>query len=201
MTSPRHAAVLLAAGESRRLGQPKQLLAIDGEPLVRRAARAALATAPSEAVIVVGAQAAAVWSAVADLPLVRVDCADWAAGLSASLCAGLQPLDPAADGVLVVLCDQPALDAAHLCALVATWRSQPQLAAASAYSGILGVPAVLPRGWVADLQALTGDVGARDLLRSRAGEVLSVHAPSLALDVDDPADLERSPGLWSNAGV
>ncbi len=65
--TPRHAVVLLAAGGSRRLGAPKQLVDVDGESLVRRAARAALATDPSQALVVVGAHADAVWSAVADL--------------------------------------------------------------------------------------------------------------------------------------
>ena len=191
MTSPTHAVILLAAGESRRLGEPKQLVAVEGEPLVRRAARAALATGPLQSLIVVGARADEVWAAVADLALTRVDCRAWAAGLSASIHAGIHRLHPAVEAALFVLCDQPALDASYLRTLVTQWSSAPQRAAASAYAGTLGVPAVLPRSWFSGLLSLTGDRGARDLLRSRRHEVMAVAAPTLAAEVDSLADLDR----------
>lgn len=193
MTSlPRHGVLLLAAGGSRRLGQPKQLLPIDGETLVHRAARLALATVPAEAVIVLGAEAAAVADAVADLPLRRVHCADWTMGMGASLREGLGALGPACEGALVLLCDQPALDAAHLQALLAAWRRDPRRAVASAYAGVLGVPALLPRRWFEPLAMLDGDRGARDLLRQRAGEVTAVDAPALSQDIDLPGDLHAA---------
>jgi CTP:molybdopterin cytidylyltransferase MocA len=191
MTAPRHAAVLLAAGGSRRLGVSKQLLLIDGVPLVRRAALAALATAPAQAVVVVGAEGDAVYAAVADLGIARVDCAGWEEGMSASIRAGLQVLAGDIDAALFLLCDQPALDAPHLRRLVDCWRATSQRAAASAYGGVLGVPAVLPRGWFDDLRMLTGDRGARELLRSRPEEVVGVPEPALAHDVDRPGDLDR----------
>jgi molybdenum cofactor cytidylyltransferase len=191
MSEARHAAVLLAAGESRRLGVPKQLLTIDGEPLVRRAARAALATCPAQALIVVGARADAVYAAVADLALTRVACAAWEQGLSASIQAGVREVDPKLAAALFVLADQPALEADHLQALVARWRTSVGRAVASAYGGVIGVPAVLPRGWFSDLYKLSGDQGARELLRARAADVSSVPAPGLALDIDSPADVAR----------
>lgn len=191
MSTPRHAAILLAAGGSGRLGTPKQLVEIGGESLVRRAALAALATGPSQAIVVVGANAHAVHRAIADLALDRVDCDDWRNGLSASLRAGVTRLDPTIDGALVVLCDQPALTAAHLERLVELWRSGPRRAAASRYAGTIGVPALLPRSWWSDLCAVRGDHGARELLRSRTGEVVSVDAADLATDVDRPVDLAR----------
>jgi len=191
MTAPRHAAVLLAAGGSRRLGVPKQLLLIDGVPLVRRAALAALATAPAQAVVVVGAGGDAVYAAVADLAIARVECDRWEEGISASIRAGLQALVGDIDAALFLVCDQPALDASHLRKLVECWRATSQRAAASAYGGVLGVPAILPCGWFDELRALTGDRGARDLLRSRPEEAVAVPAPALAHDVDLPGDLDR----------
>lgn len=192
MSTPRHALLLLAAGGSRRLGQPKQLLRLGNETLVRRAARLGLATAPAEAVVVCGAQADAVWREVADLPLRRADCADWDRGLGQSLATGLAALSQDIDGALVLLCDQPALDAGHLLALRAAWRSDPGRAAASAYEGVLGVPALLPRAWFARLAEGGHDRGARELLRAHAGEVHAVAAPSLAEDIDTP---EQAGGL------
>lgn len=189
MNAPRHAAILLAAGASRRLGTPKLLLRIDGEPLVRRAARAALATEPVQALAVLGANGDAVFASVAGLGLTRVDCANWDQGLAASLRAGIGALHADIDGVLVVLCDQPALSAAHLRALVAAWREAPARATASAYAGVLGVPALLPRVWFAEVLGLAGDRGARELLRARADEVSAVPAPELSWDIDRPQDL------------
>lgn len=191
MNAPRHALVLLAAGASRRLGEPKQLLRLDGETLVHRAARLGLATAPAQALLVLGAQAEATWAAVDGLDLQRVDCPDWDEGLGASLCAGLAAVSAGCDGALVLLCDQPALDAVHLQSLVASWRQDPTRAAASAYAGVLGVPALLPRAWFEPLFRNHGDRGARDLLRERAGDVKAIPAPALSADIDLPGDLEN----------
>jgi molybdenum cofactor cytidylyltransferase len=192
MNTPRHALVLLAAGGSRRLGRPKQLLVLEGETLVLRAARLGLATAPASALLVVGAQADAVQAAAAGLPLQRVDCTDWNAGLGASLRAGLSAVPDDCDGALVLLCDQPAADAAHLQALVAAWRADPDRAAASAYAGVLGVPALLPRAWF-DALSFDRDRGARDLLRERADRVTAIAASALSQDIDHPGDMTAFP--------
>lgn len=189
MTAAQHALVLLAAGGSRRLGQPKQLLELDGEALVHRAARLGLATAPSAALLVLGAQADAVQAATAGLALQRIHCPDWTEGLGASLRAGLAAVPEHCAGALVLLCDQPALGVAHLQSLVDAWRGQPERAAASAYDGVLGVPALLPRGWFAALSHSSGDRGARGLLREHRDEVIAVPAPALARDIDHPDDL------------
>lgn len=189
MTAPRHGVVLLAAGGSKRLGQAKQLLEFGGESLVHRAARLALATAPHDAVLVLGAHADAVLAGVATLALRPVQCADWERGMGTSLRAGLAALSPGCTGALVLLCDQPDLDAAHLQCLVKAWHGDPARAAASAYAGVLGVPALLPRAWFADLATLDGDRGARDLLRLRAAQVHAVPCAPLSRDIDVPADL------------
>ncbi len=188
---PHHAAVILAAGASMRLGRPKQLIEVDGEPLLRRAARAALATAPKRALIVVGAQADAVFAAAADLRVERVDCADWAEGMGASLRAAIAALaqDDAVHGALVLLTDQPALAAVHLQALVEAWRADPSRAVASAYADTIGVPALLPRTWFDALGALRGDAGARELLRGHRDRIRTIAAPALDLDLDHPGDL------------
>lgn len=195
MPESRHAAILLAAGASTRLGRAKQLLEVDGEPLLRRAAHALLATSPVALVVVLGHDAAAMRSALARVDAQIVLATDHAEGLSASLRAGIAALPPDCEGALVALTDQPALDAAHLVALRDRWHANPSRAAASAYAGVLGVPALLPRGWFGELARLAGDVGARALLRSRAAEVVAVDAAALAHDVDVPADIGQASGI------
>ena len=186
---PLHGAILLAAGASARLGRAKQLVEIDGEPLLRRAACALLATAPLDCVVVLGHAEESLRKALAGMDVRCVVARDHAQGLSASLRAGLATLDARCAGALIVLTDQPALAAAHLLALRGAWRTQPTRAVASAYAGVLGVPALLPRAWFGELAALRGDVGARALLRDRAQHVVAIDAPALAHDIDTPDDL------------
>lgn len=188
----RHGVVLLCAGGSRRLGFAKQLVRLEGETLVRRAARLALATGPADAVAVLGAGHDAVSAELAGLPLRPVVNAAWTTGLAGSLRMGLRALDARCAGALVLLADQPGLGAEHLAALLAAWRGAPLGAAASGYSGVAGVPAVLPRGWFAALDGVEGDRGARDLLRARREEVRVVPDEALARDVDLPGDLPQA---------
>lgn len=187
--APLHGALLLAAGASSRLGRPKQLLEVDGEPLLRRAARALLASAPLDLVVVLGHDAARIGAVLESLPLRTVVAADHAEGMAAALRAGIAALDPRCAGALVALTDQPALDAAHLAALRDAWRVAPGRAIASRYAGVAGVPALLPRAWFGELLALRGDQGARALLRTRGDAVGLVDAPALALDIDLPRDV------------
>ncbi len=140
----RLAAVILAAGSSTRLGQPKQLLGVGGATLVARAADAALRAGASPVIVVVGADEPAVRSALGDRPLVIVRNEAWASGMASSLRLGIaaaRQAQPPADAVLVAPCDQPALDAACLRRLVDAHRRTARIAAAR-YAGRLGVPAL-----------------------------------------------------------
>jgi molybdenum cofactor cytidylyltransferase len=182
-------AIVLAAGASKRLGAAKQLIEIDGEAALRRVVRCVLATAPRDCVVVLGHDAARIEPVLEGLAVRTLCIADAASGMAASLRAGIAALDPRCAGALVVLTDQPALRSDHLHALCAAWRCAPARAVASAYDGVLGVPAVLPRAWFDDVQALRGDVGARELLRRRPQDVIAVEASELAADLDTREDL------------
>ncbi|MBN8885534.1 MAG: nucleotidyltransferase family protein [Rudaea sp.] len=186
----KHGVVVLAAGASTRLGQSKQLLIFRDETLVHRAARLALETRPHEAVVVLGFDADRIYPQLTDLPIRPVDCGDWRQGLGASLRAGVDALSPSCSGVLVVLCDQPRLDALHLRALRDRWRNAPNRAAASFYAGQLGAPALLPRAWFGAIDA-ESDRGMRDLLVRRSDRIDAVANEALAFDIDLPGDLHH----------
>jgi len=190
MAERAHGVVVLAAGASTRLGCAKQFVLHRGETLVRRAARLALATQPHDAVVVVGFDADSVFREVDALALRRIDCLDWRLGLGASLRAGVDALSAHCNSVLVVLCDQPALDAAHLLALCAAWYGAPDRGVASHYANRLGVPALLPRAWFAAVDAAS-DRGMRDLLAQHAGQIDAVSNVDLAVDIDRPDDLRH----------
>jgi CTP:molybdopterin cytidylyltransferase MocA len=201
MSEPAHSAVLLAAGGSRRLGRPKQLLEIDGIPLIRRAALAALATGPRQLLVVLGAEVDGCRAALDGLALQLHLVDDWAAGMGATLASGLRALRQPVAGLLVIGVDQPALDAGHLTALVDHWCTDPARVVASGYAGTFGTPALFPASWLARLTILTGDQGARALLRDSTEEPEIIHAPELAIDIDDAQDLAAWQDFRSATGA
>ncbi|MGZ8411609.1 MAG: nucleotidyltransferase family protein [Gemmatirosa sp.] len=186
-------AVVLAAGASTRLGSPKQLLVHEGEPLVRRAARAAIAAGAAPVLVVVGADSARVRAALGELAgVVVVEHARWADGLASSLAAGLRALldSDQVDAVLVTLADQPHVGAPELASLIARCSSTQPIVVAE-YAGIVGVPIVVARSHVDALLMLTGDRGAGAWLRAQGDRVTRVPLPAAAVDVDTPADAAR----------
>jgi len=185
-------AVLLAAGASRRLGQPKQLLRLAGQPLVRRAALTALGSRAERVLVVTGSRATEVEAALAGLAVECVRCTRWEAGLAASLRTGIEAALAHGDAsVLVMLADQPAVNAALLDALIARHAAGAEIAACE-YGGEPGVPALFAPHFARKLLALEGDRGAKALLvREREHRAL-VPFPDGALDVDTLDDWERA---------
>jgi CTP:molybdopterin cytidylyltransferase MocA len=182
-------AVVLAAGASRRLGSPKQLVAVDGVPLVRQAALAALASSDAVAVVV-GAHASRVARALDGLDVFVLWNDAWREGMASSIRAGAAWARARRLGALIVMvADQPRITARHLERLrIAHGRTRG--IAASRYAGALGVPAIFPREHFASLLALTGDRGARMLVRSDARAFVDWQGG--ALDVDTPRQLSRA---------
>lgn len=195
---PRLAAVILAAGGSRRLGRPKQLLRYRGSTLIERAARLARDAAGSEVVVVVGDQRQRLRSLLhrrqragsGGRRLTIATNARWADGLATSLETGIAALPATTDAALILLVDQAKIEARDIGRLVSQWRKRPGKPAAARYLGRAGVPAVIPRRFFRELSALTGDVGARQLLRRLGDDVSLVDMPAAAFDVDTPDDLE-----------
>ena len=160
------AIAILAAGASTRMApRKKQLLELEGEPLVRRAARIALASRASRVAVVLGAYADDIAPALAGLALTRLDNAAWAEGMAGSVrTAATWAATTDATALLLCVCDQPAVTTAHLDALIAAHTAAPARTIGSAYAGTIGVPALIPRSRWPELLALRGDRGARALL-------------------------------------
>lgn len=186
------AAVVLAAGASRRLGQPKQLLILDGETLLARSVRLAFEAGVAQVLVVVGAQAELIG---ADVPagiaaVVMND--EWEQGIASSIHAGVKAIDGVARGVLMLACDQPRLSAEHLRGLIETFAAQGEASiVASTYAGVLGIPAVFPRETFADLLALSGDKGARALLMQPPCPLIVLAFDGGEVDIDEPDDLAQ----------
>lgn len=184
-----HAAVVLAAGGSTRLGRPKQLLTREGETLVHRAARLAIATGATRVLVVIGAQADAVAGAVSDLPVECLVNTQWHEGLAGSVRIAAEALNHLTGATLLLACDQPALDAAHLQTLLEAARRTVSGSAATRLGDRMGIPAAVAPAMLQAALAVQGDRGLRDALNAPNAEVIGCDAPDLAFDIDTPDDV------------
>jgi molybdenum cofactor cytidylyltransferase len=188
----RIACIVLAAGGSRRLGFPKQLVRRRARSLLAHALASARGAMPrSPLIVVLGASALRLRLVVrrATPSAVVVYNARWADGLAGSLHAGLAAVPSPTASILVTLVDQPGVDGRALLRLLKAWRRRPGTAAAALYAGRPGVPAVLPRRYWRAIRELDGDAGARAMLRG--GEITTVNMPEAELDIDTRADVAR----------
>jgi len=194
MTMPL-AAIVLAAGASRRLGQPKQLLRHGGETMIARAVRLAGEAGAARVIAVLGAEQERIRAAVEFGNAIVVVNNDWELGMATSIQAGLRAVEealPQVAGALILACDQPGLTAEHLQRLIEGFAAESGLAiVASAYAGGMGVPAVFPSGVFAALDGLKGDQGARALLMEAPCKVIALPFPGGEIDIDVPGDLEQ----------
>ncbi|HEY3988090.1 MAG TPA: nucleotidyltransferase family protein [Acidobacteriaceae bacterium] len=209
--------ILLAAGSSRRFGADKQSTPIGGIPMLTRAARLLLDAGFVKPIVVLGPRAVEHRARLSDLPVRIVENPAADSGMASSLVMALDAaqypdaldaaqypdaLDAAqypdatdaaggCDAVVVTVCDQPAVTAAHLRALVAAWREAGASIVASSYAGTRGVPALFAASHFAELRQLRGDRGAGPLLARHAAMVHVIPLPGGEIDIDTPADLDH----------
>ena len=183
------AAILLAAGSSTRLGEPKQLVRWNGEPLIRRAARLALEAGACPVWVVLPPGAADMQRALDGLAPVRLlESPETVQGMGRSLAVAMKALlaaETVPQRVLLLVCDQPLIGAEHLRRLLDALGEDGITAAL--YQGRPGVPAVFDQRHFPALACAKGDEGARALLRH--GRIATVALAEAAADIDTPNDL------------
>ena len=185
------AAVLVAAGGSRRFGKPKQLHRVDGRSLVRRAAETAWAAGCQPLVVVLGAFADEIAAELENIECSVVVNSGWQEGMGSSIRAGIarvREIAPGCAAAMILLADQPAVTVPLLRELAERFRLGPEPAVACRYAGILGPPAIFSASLFGALEALGGDEGARSLLRSGLVTAAEIEFPDGALDIDTPRD-------------
>jgi CTP:molybdopterin cytidylyltransferase MocA len=183
-------ALVLAAGEGTRFGGTKQIEILRGKPLVQHAVDAAAAAGVDEIVVVLGHDALRVRDAL-ELPTRSKYVINhrYADGQSTSLAAGLGALDPASEAAVIMLADQPGIEARHVTALVSAFAEGKPEVARIRFRDAPG-PALLARSVWDEAAGLEGDTGARALFDARPARVRWV-----ALDEDAPVDVDRQEDL------
>ncbi len=186
------AIIILAAGNSSRLGQPKQLLLFDGKPMLRRLAENALLAAEN-VFIVVGANEKLIVPTLENLPVQIVKNADWPTGMASSVRAGLaaamlQVVD--LEAVILSVCDQPMLTAAVFQNLISEKEVSKVGIIASGYGPTSGVPVLFSKKYFPQLLNLTGEMGAKKLVAENPNDLAVAHFPGGEWDIDELRDLE-----------
>jgi molybdenum cofactor cytidylyltransferase len=189
-------AVVLAAGESRRMGRPKQLISVDGEPMVLRAVRIALESGASRVCVVTGAYAGEVTAILGTLPgstngmLEIVHNPQWQSGQASSIRTGVRSASVSTGAMLFLPGDQPFLKPVYLRRMLTKWRQGTQIVASEVEGATRGAPALFDRQFLSELSSIDGDGGGRILLERHRDVVEAVPMPEAILrDIDTPSDL------------
>lgn len=189
--------IILAAGESKRMGKPKQLLSFNGITLLTSVAKTACESDMQPVIVVLGANAEKIEASMnmAGINLVKND--DWQEGMASSIRKGVTTITeffPNVDGIVMLVCDQPYLTHEVIKALIEAQRNSGLPVAAASYGGKLGTPALFHKSLFSDLMSLEGDTGARKMLERKREHVVEVDFDMGVVDIDTQEDYER----WLN---
>lgn len=185
--------VVLAAGNSSRLGNSKQLLKYKGESLVWRATNIALQTKFHPVVVVIGANSDAVKRELKEMKIEIANNESWQEGMASSIHCGLncaQKLNDKFDGIIFMVCDQPFITTKLLETLLNKQQETGLPIVASSYGNTIGVPALFHKMYFKELMELKGDGGARKLIKEHEDMVASVDFPKGIIDIDTKKDYE-----------
>jgi molybdenum cofactor cytidylyltransferase len=183
--------ILLAAGSSSRLGQSKQLLPVEGQTLLERSAKIAVASGVHKTIVVLGSNESAHREAIRNCPVEIIVNREWKNGMGSSLKAGLRHLissAPEIQAVLVMVCDQPKLDVSHLQKLIVEFGRSGKSIVASFYKNSPGVPAIFASNHFDELLNLDDQQGAKKIILQHRDNIGLVNFPEGAVDLDTPED-------------
>lgn len=186
--------ILLAAGESSRLGKPKQLLLYKGQTLLQHALNEALASNPELVVVVLGANAETLQKEITGNKAHVVINTQWPEGMASSIRAGIKAIieiNPSAYGVILLVCDQPFINAGLMNDLITAHQKTNKEIVVCNYGNTFGPPVFFHQSLFPELLELKGDIGARSIIQRHTDSVQAVFFPAGAFDIDTEADYEK----------
>lgn len=193
--------IILAAGESSRLGSPKQLLSFSGTTLLQHAIEAAQQADASSVIVVLGANADAIKAELKLAADVVVN-PDWKEGMASTIRCGLQTLvekNPQTEAVIFMVADQPFVTTELLNNQLDLHRKEQHSIVASKYESTFGTPVLFGKQFFSELLQLTGDVGAKSLVRKYLNEAAFVSFPKGEIDIDTMDDYEKMKDVSNKA--
>ena len=186
--------IILAAGTSRRLGKPKQLIPYLGKPLIQNITEVAINSSYQPIIVVLGAYKDIIEPHLNHFNINLAFNEKWSQGISTSIKCGLnyiQKLESNLDGIILMLCDQPFVSSHLINQLVVKYRQENPLIVACEYSDIIGVPALFDKSLFSELFNLTGDIGAKKLILRYHKDVLKIPFAKGEIDLDTLDDIEN----------
>jgi molybdenum cofactor cytidylyltransferase len=189
-----HGIIILGAGNSSRLGQPKQLLRYQGRSLIRHMGEEAIAAVDAPVMVVTGANAALVEEALRELPIEVVENEQWEFGMGSSISIGVSELlllHPELTTLTIMVCDQPFVNAALLRQLIHQQLVTGKGIVGATYENTIGTPVLFSSPYFPALRALEGPDGVKDILRQSTGDIAIVSFPLGALDIDTADDYQQ----------
>lgn len=186
--------IILAAGSSSRLGEPKQLLRYQGKSLIRHIAEAAVETAGDQTIVVTGSNAALIERELKQLPYHAAFNARWEDGMSSSIQAGvhkLRHLNPEVKGVILAVSDQPFVSSTLFREMIRKFEETGSGIVACSYDNTLGTPVLFSNVYFDELLALGGAEGAKKLLKNFPDDVIPHSFPAGSFDIDTRDDYQN----------
>ena len=185
--------IILAAGQSARMGQPKQKLLYKGESLLQHVVHAALNSTCRPVIVILGAYADTISADIEGEPVVVIHNPNWEEGMASSIRAGIMELEKDDDitGTIIMLCDQPFVDAALIDSLIEQKEKTGKGMVACSYGDTIGVPVFFDRKYFAELLLLKGHDGAKKLLHSFKKDVITIPFALGKIDIDTIKDYEN----------
>ena len=186
--------VLLAAGESSRLGRSKQLLSYNNETLLHYCSQAASNSDGNPVVVVLGAQAEVLKKEITGNNVHVTVNANWKEGMASSIRYGINELvriSPSIEGAVLMVCDQPYVTSTLINSLLTAHQKTGKLIVACAYADTFGPPVLFHKTLFPHLLQLKGDVGARSVIGQHSDAVEVIPFPEGTLDIDTEADYDK----------
>lgn len=186
--------IVLAAGSSSRMGRSKQLLEIEGEALLCRCLKIALAVTPENVVVILGANEKPHREIISQLPVHIISNFYWKTGMGSSIKTGLNYLIQTVvelEAVIILVCDQPALTAEHIKIMIEKFQEKNKAIIASRYANSNGVPVLFGRSFFSNLLLLSDDQGAKKIVKQFPDQVAAVDFPKGAFDLDTEDDYQN----------